>query len=59
MVSIAAKGELEIAQNGKINDEAFGAEKDAVFFKVISLTSRYDQVEGTIRPDLSYSPKKQ
>ena len=58
MVTIAAKDGLEIAQNGKINDEAFGDDGKAAFFKVISLTSKYDQVEGRVRPDLSYNPKK-
>ncbi len=58
MVSIAAKDDLEVAQNGKVNDEAFGDEGKAAFFKVISLTSRYDQVEGKLRPDLSYYPKQ-
>ena len=57
MVSISGKDGLEIAQNGKANDEAFGQDGKAVFFKVIQLTSRYDQVEGRVRPDLSYSPK--
>jgi hypothetical protein len=54
MISIAAKDDLEIAQNGKINDAAFGDEGQATFYKVISLTNRYDKVEGRIRPDLSY-----
>jgi hypothetical protein len=59
MVSIAGKDDIEIAQNGKANDEAFGPDGQATFYKVIALTSRYDQVEGRIRPDLSYSPKKE
>ena len=59
MVSIAANDDLEIAQNGKANNKAFGEEGDATFFKVISLASRYDQVNGRIRPDLSYAPKSE
>lgn len=57
MVSISAKDGLEIAQNGKLNDEAFTDEDQATFFKVIQLTTRYDKVEGRLRPDLSYQPK--
>ncbi|AXT20176.1 hypothetical protein D7030_03415 [Flavobacteriaceae bacterium AU392] len=58
MVSVAAKDGVEMAQTGKANNEAFGEEGDATFFNVIKLTTRYDQVEGTIRPDLSYTPKQ-
>ena len=59
MVSIAAKDDLEVAQYGQANDKILGDEGKAAFFKVISLTSRYNQVEGQIRPDLSYTPKKE
>ncbi len=59
MVSISAKDDVEIAQNGKANDEAFGKDGEAVFFNVIQLTTRYDQVTGRVRPDLSYYPKKE
>lgn len=55
MVAIAGEDDLAIAQGGKENDELLGDDKDAVFYKVISLTTKYDQVEGTVRPDLSYS----
>ena len=44
------------AQGGKDNDKLLGEEKDAVFWEVIKLASRYDQVEATMRPDLSYVP---
>ncbi len=57
MVSISGSDSVEIAQNGKSNDEAFGEEGQAVFYQVIQLTSRYDQVQARVRPDLSYSPK--
>lgn len=57
MVSISAKDGLEIAQNGKLNDETFTEEDQAKFFEVIQLTTRYDKVEGRLRPDLSYYPK--
>ncbi|WP_299229391.1 hypothetical protein [uncultured Psychroserpens sp.] len=57
MVSVAGKDAVHIAMTGKENDEALGDERKAVFFNLIQLTSRYDQVNGQIRPDLSYYPK--
>ena len=57
MVSIAGENDLAIAQGGQENDELLGDEKNATFFNVIKLTTKYDQVEGDIRPDLSYYPK--
>ncbi|MCD2258692.1 hypothetical protein [Psychroserpens luteolus] len=56
MVSIAGKDDVAIALGGKENDELFGDDKGDTFFNVIKLTSKYDQVEGDIRPDLSYNP---
>ncbi|OUS00013.1 hypothetical protein A9Q86_11255 [Flavobacteriales bacterium 33_180_T64] len=58
MVSIAGTDDIAIAKGGKENDELLGDEKDAIFFNVIKLTTKYDQVEGEIRPDLSYYPSK-
>ncbi|WP_298901553.1 hypothetical protein [uncultured Psychroserpens sp.] len=59
MVSIAGKDDVAIAMGGKENDEIFGDDKGDTFFNVIKLTSKYDQVEGDIRPDLSYTPTKE
>ena len=56
MVSIAGDDDLAIAQGGKENDMLLGDDKDAVFYNVISLATKYDQVEATVRPDLSYAP---
>ncbi|WP_299361910.1 hypothetical protein [Winogradskyella sp.] len=56
MVAIAGTSDMEIAQEGEENDKLLGDEKDAVFWEVIKLTSKYDQVEANIRPDLSYWP---
>ena len=59
MVSISGKDDLDIAQGGKENDELLGDDKAKQhFMNVIRLTTKYDQVEGDIRPDLSYSPSK-
>ncbi|WP_460218761.1 hypothetical protein [Psychroserpens sp. MEBiC05023] len=56
MVSIAGKDDVSIAMGGQENDKLFGDDKGPTFFNVIKLTSKYDQVEGDIRPDLSYNP---
>lgn len=56
MVAISGTDDLSVAQGGKDNDKLLGEEKDAVFWEVIKLASRYDQVEATMRPDLSYVP---
>lgn len=58
MVSIAGENQAETAKNGMENDKLLGDERKAVFFNVIKLASKYDQVLGNIRPDLSYAPAK-
>lgn len=59
MVSVSGKNSLDVAQTGEENDALLGDERKEVFFEMIQLASRYDQVNGEIRPDLSYSPKKE
>lgn len=59
MVAIAGKSSLHVAQTGEENDALLGDEREAVFFEMIQLASKYDQVNGEIREDLSYSPKKE
>lgn len=59
MVSISGSDDLAIAQGGEENDKALGDEKDATFWNVIKLTTKYDQVEGDVRPDLSYYPSEE
>lgn len=59
MVAIAGEDGLSIAKGGKENDELLGDDKDATFYNVIKLTTKYDQVEATIRPDLSYAPSNE
>lgn len=58
IITVRGKDGLEIEKNGKINDEAFGDESQETFFNVIKLTSKYDQVDARIRPELSYYPTK-
>lgn len=55
MVAIAGTDDLSVAQGGHENDKLLGEDKDAVFWEVIKLATKYDQVEGTMRPDLSYT----
>jgi hypothetical protein len=57
MVAISGTDELSIAEGGKENQELFGDEQDAALWNVIKLTTKYDQIEATVRPDLSYNPK--
>ncbi|WP_296386948.1 hypothetical protein [Winogradskyella sp.] len=58
MVSISGDDDLSIAQGGKENDELLGDDKGATFYNVIKLTTKYDQVEADVRPDLSYYPSE-
>ena len=45
-------------KRGKENDVLLGDDKATTFFKVIKLTTKYDQIEASIRPDLSYYSSK-
>jgi len=56
MVEIAGEDSASIAMDGKENDKLMGEDGNAAMYGVISLTSKYDQVNGNIRPDLSYAP---
>ena len=58
VVSVAGKNGLHLAQVGEENDELLGEDGDAEFYKLIQLASKYDQVDGAMRPDLSYTPAK-
>ncbi len=55
MVSVASKDEVALAKSGMENDNVLGEEREAIFFNMIKLASRYDKLEGEIRPDLSYA----
>ena len=59
MVSIAGTDELDLAQMSKENDEILGDERNEVISNLINLTTKYDQVNGRSRPDLSYYYKKE
>lgn len=57
MVAVSGENELELAQNGQDNDKKLGPESQATFYKVIGLTTKYEQLEGRFRPEISYQPK--
>lgn len=56
MVAVSGTDAMAIAQGGKSNNELMGDEGQAALYEVIKLASKYDQVEGNMRPDLSYLP---
>ena len=56
MVEVAGEDTASIVMGGKENNEIMGEEGNAAMFGVISLASKYDQVNADIRPELSYTP---
>ncbi|NNE32162.1 MAG: hypothetical protein HKN40_07315, partial [Winogradskyella sp.] len=56
MVEVAGEDFVSIASDGKANSETLGDDGKAALFELIQLASRYDQVNGEIREDLSYYP---
>ena len=57
LVAVSSKDEVDSAMKSKANDDLLGEEWKEVFGKVMNSASRFDQVSGWMRPDLSYSPK--
>ena len=57
MVAISAKDEIDHATRGKANDELLGDGAKEIFGKVMNAASKFEEVSGWMRPDLSYSPK--
>ncbi len=58
MVSVSAKDEVDGATQAKANEEVLGPDRWDTFSKVINHISRMEEYSGEMRPDLSYSPKK-
>ncbi len=58
MVAVAAKDEIDSATRGKANDELLGEDFGKAFGKIMSATSKFEEVSGWMRPDLYYSSKK-
>lgn len=59
MVAIAGTDGLEIEKGGKENKKLLGNEQEAALWEVIKLATKYDKVEATIRPELSYYPSNE
>ncbi|HMC01293.1 MAG TPA: hypothetical protein VKN14_09700 [Flavobacteriaceae bacterium] len=59
MVAISSKDEIDSATRGKANDELLGEEAKPVFQKVMQATSKFEEYDGWIRTDLSYSPSEE
>ena len=57
LVAISSKDELDSAVQGKANEEALGEERGSVFGNLMKYVSRFEEVTGYMRPDLSYAPK--
>ncbi len=58
LVSVSAKDEIDSAQKGEANKEVLGPDRWETFNKVMNNISRMEEYSGKMRPDLSYSPKK-
>jgi hypothetical protein len=59
MVAVSGKNSLAIATMDEENNALLGEEKNALLWNVIKVAYKYDQVEATVRPDLSYYPSQQ
>ena len=57
LVAVSAKDELDSAMRGKANEELLGEERGPVFGNLMKYVSRFEEVTGYMRPDLSYTPK--
>lgn len=57
LVAISAKDEIDSAKKGKANEELLGPDRWETFNKVMNNVTRMEEVSGTMRPDLSYTPK--
>lgn len=59
LVSVPSKDEVDGAQLAKENQEVLGPDRYETFNKVIKYLTRMEEFSGFMRPDLSYSPKKE
>lgn len=59
MVSVSAKDEIDSATRGKVNEQVLGPDRWDVFSKIMKYATRMEEISGEMRPDLSYSPKKE
>jgi len=59
LVSVSAKDEIDSANRGKANEDVLGPDRWETFSKVMNNITRMEEYSGSMRPDLSYSPKKE
>ncbi|WP_445957904.1 hypothetical protein [Yeosuana sp.] len=57
LVAISSKDEMDDIMRGKANETVLGEERGPVFGNLMSSISRFEELSGDMRPDLSYSPK--
>ncbi|WNH10392.1 hypothetical protein [Thalassobellus suaedae] len=57
LVAVSSKDELDSAIKGKANQETLGEDRKAVFGNLMQYVSRFEEITGEMRPDISYSPK--
>ena len=58
MVAMSSKDAIDAATKEKANQETLGPDRYETFNKVLSNASKWKEVTGKIRRDLSYSPKE-
>ena len=59
IVAISSKDEIDAATRSKANNELLGEAAEEVFGKLMSSIERMEEYSGSMRPDLSYSPKEE
>ncbi len=57
LVAISSKDEVDSAMGGKENEKVLGEKRPEVFGNLMKYVSRFEEVTGYMRPDLSYTPK--
>ncbi|MBD0822591.1 hypothetical protein [Aestuariibaculum marinum] len=57
IVAVSSKDEIDGATKSKENEKLLGPDSWDTFKKVMDYTERFEEVNGRMRPDLSYAPK--
>ena len=58
-VAVSSKDEIDGATRSKANEAVLGPDRWEAIGKVMNHASRFEEYTGQMRPDLSYSPKKE
>jgi len=56
LVAIASKDAVTFEANGAANDKLLGEDAQAVFSEVLKYVTSIEEISGSIRPDLAYTP---